>query len=176
VLFVSSSKVKLPKLPSSLRDTPGKFMINLELKILRYLNDPVLNNYRKDLFLFNKGVVYLPGKASPEEDLKFEDHLHHYSRKWRKLYTRIFKKHSDLYWYFCQNNHFNTEQNLLSIGDITWASENQLFDVNLTRDICHLVRHFIQNTIHLQKIQHTEESRVNLARKLFYEEFDNCEH
>jgi len=85
--------VKLPKLPSSPRDTTAKFMINLELKILRYLNDPILNNYRKDLFLFNKGVIYLPGKALPEEDLKFEDLLHHYFRKWKRLHTRIYKKH-----------------------------------------------------------------------------------
>jgi len=168
--------VKLPELPSSPRDIPAKFMINLELKILRYLNDPVLNNYRKDLFLFNKGVVYLPGKALPEEDLKFEDLLHHYSRKWKRLYTRIYKKHSNLYWYFCRDNHFKTNRNLLSIGDIFWASENQLNDVNLTRDICYFARHFIGNTIHLQNIQPTEELCINLASSLFHEEFDNCEH
>jgi len=151
-------------------------MINLEIKILRYLNDPILNKYRKELNLFNKGVVFLPGKDHPEENLKFEDLLKHFYRKWTKLYTRVYNTHCDLYWYFCKDNHFNTEQNLLCIGDIIWASENQLYDVNLTRDICHFARQFIRVSINLQNIQPTEEFRINLASSLFYEEFESCDH
>jgi len=32
----------------------------------RYLNDPFFNKYRKDLKLFSKGLIYLPGKESPK--------------------------------------------------------------------------------------------------------------
>jgi len=148
-------------------------MINLEIKILRFLNDHILNILRKDLTLFSKGIIYIPGRTSPEPDLDFEDHLWHFRQKWKKLYSRIFREHSDLYWYFCDRNHFITEQNFSSIGDIIRATEHQLLDVNLTRDICHFTRHLIRNTIHLQEVQATEQSRLHRAHSLFEEEFES---
>jgi len=147
-------------------------MINLEVKILRFLNDPILNNLRKDLTLFSKGLIYIRGRASPESNLKFEDYLRHFRRKWRKLYLRLFKEHSNIYWYFCDRNHFNTEQNFNSIRDIFWATEHQLLDVNFTRDICHFTRHIIRDTLHLQNLQDTESSRIDRAHSLFEEEFE----
>ena len=147
-------------------------MINLETKILRFLNDHILNKLRKDLTLLSKGLIYIPGRISPEPDLEFEDYLRHFRQKWKKLYSRIFREHSDLYWYFCDRNHFSTEQNFNSIGDIIWATEHQLLDINFTRDICHFTRHIIRNTIHLQGVQATEQSRFDRAHSLFEEEFE----
>ena len=147
-------------------------MINLEIKILRLLNDHILNKLRKDLTLFSRDLVYIPGRTSPEPDLEFEDYLWHFRQKWKKLYSRIFREHSDLYWYFCDRNHFYTEQNLNSIEDILWATERQLLDVNLTRDICHFTRHIIRDTLHLQELQITEKSRIDRAHSLFEEEFE----
>jgi len=147
-------------------------MKNLETKILRFLNDPILNKYRKDLFLFSKGSIYIPGKESPKINPQFKDHLHHYLRKWKILYTRIFNSHCDLYWYFCQFNRFNIDRNVLSIGDILWVTRSQLIDINCTRDICHITRQFIRNTIHLQNTQLTEETRIHQASILFNEEFE----
>jgi len=147
-------------------------MINLEIKILRFLNDSTLNELRKELTLFSKGFIYIRGRASPESNPKFEDYLCHFRQKWRKLYLRIFKEHCDLYCYFCDRNHFNTKRNCNSIGDIIWATECQLADVNFTRDICHFTRHIIRNTLHLQKLQDTESSRISRAHSLFEEEFE----
>jgi len=141
-------------------------MINLEIKILRFLNDSFLNKLRRDLALLSRSFIYIQGRTS------FEDYLRHFRRKWRKLYSRIFREHSDLYWYFCSRNHFITEQNLNSIGDILWATERQLLDVNLTRDICHFTRHIIRDTLHLQELQVTEKSRIDRAHSLFEEEFE----
>jgi len=64
------------------------------------------------------------------------------------------------------------DRNLKSIGDILWVSNNQLSDINFSRDICHLAREFIRGTIHLQKIQSAEESRANLACELLNEQFE----
>jgi len=148
-------------------------MKNLEIKILRYLNDPILNIHRKDLLLLSKGLIYLRGKKSPETNLGFENYLRYFLRKWKKLYSRIFQEHSCLYWYFsCRDNHFKLEQDLKSIGDITWATECQLYGINLTRDICHFARHILRDTIHLQEIQDTEELRINRAHSLVAEEFE----
>jgi len=173
-IFYPSPQTLIPRkiLFLRLRDNWTKFMINLEIKILRFLNDPILNKFRKDLTLFSKGIIYIQGKALPEPNLEFKAYLQHFERKWRKLYLRIFREHSHLYWYFCDRSHFNTEQNLNSIGDIIRATEHQLFDVNFTRDICQLTRQIIRNTLHLQKLQDTEASRIDRAHSLFEEEFE----
>jgi len=148
-------------------------MRNLESKLLRYLNDPILNKYRKDINIFSKGIIFNPVTKSPKKNPKFEDYLHHYIQKWKRLYNRISRSHRELYKHFRSYNRFNLDQNLSSIGDILWVSNNQLSDINFSRDICHLTRELIRGTIRLQKIQSTEESRVNLARELFIEEFES---
>jgi len=149
-------------------------MRNLETKLLHYLNDPVLNNYRKDINLFSKGIILNPVTASPKENPKFEDYFYHYIQKWKRLYTRIHRSHCDLYNFFRSYNRFNIDQNLLSIGDILWVlTNNQLSDINFSRDVCYFTREFIRGIISLQKIQSTEESRINIASTLFHEEFEN---
>jgi len=148
-------------------------MRNLESKLLRYLNDPVLNKYRKDINIFSKGIIFNPVTKSPKENPKFEDFLFHYIQKWKRLYIRIQRSHHELYKHFRSYNRFNLDRNLKSIGDILWVSRNQLSDINFSRDICHLTRELIRGTIHLQKIQPTEESRVSLASELLNEQFVN---
>jgi len=147
-------------------------MRNLESKLLRYLNDPVLNKYRKDINIFSKGIILNPITKSQKENPKFEDFLYYYIQKWKRLYIRIQQSHHDLYKHFRSYNRFNLDRNLKSIGDILWVSNNQLSDINFSRDICHLAREFIRSTIHLQKIQSAEESRVNLACELLNEQFE----
>jgi len=148
-------------------------MKNLETKLFRYLNDPVLNNYRKDINIFSKGIIFNPVTATPKENPKFEDYLYHYIQKWKRLYYRIYRSHRDLYRHFRSYNRLNIEQNLRSVGDILWVSNNQFSDINFSRDICHFTRELIRGTIRLQKIQSTEESRVNLARELLNQEFES---
>ena len=148
-------------------------MRNLESKLLRYLNDPALNKYRKDINIFSKGIIFNPVTKSPKENPKFEDFLFHYIQKWKRLYSRIHRSHHDLYKHFRSYNRFNLDRNLASIGDILWASSNQLLDINFSRDICHFTREIIRGTIHLQKIQTREESRINLASELLNEEFES---
>jgi len=148
-------------------------MRNLESKLLRYLNDPVLNKYRKDINTFSKGIIFNPVTKSPKENPNFEDFLFHYIQKWKRLYSRIHRSHHELYKHFRSYNRLNLDRNLRSIGDILWASSHQLLDINFSRDICHFTREFIRGTIHLQKIQPREESRINLASELLNEEFEN---
>jgi len=148
-------------------------MRNLETKLLHYLNDPVLNTYRKDINLFSKGIIFKPVTASPKVNPKFEDYFYHYIQKWKRLYARIYRSHRELYRHFRRYNKFNIDQNLLSIGDILWVTNNQLSDINFSRDICYFSREFIRGTIRLQTIQAAEESRVNLAHELINEEFEN---
>jgi len=147
-------------------------MINLEIKILRFLNDPILNKYRKNLFLLSKGSIHTPGKESPKVNPQFKDYLHHYLRKWKILYTRIYSSHCDLYWYFVQDNRFITDRNVLSIGDILWATRSQLIEINFIRDICHFTRHFIRHSFHLQNIQLREEACIKQASILYNHEFE----
>jgi len=148
-------------------------MRNLETKLLHYLNDPILNNYRKDINLFSKGVILNPTTASLKVNPTFEDYFYHYIQKWKRLYARIYRSHRELYRHFRRYNRFNIDRTSLSIGDILWVSKNQLSDINFSRDICYFSRELIRGNIHLQTIQATEESRINLARELIIEELEN---
>jgi len=149
----------------------------LEIHILRYLNDPDLNNYLDDeLQLLSEGEARINREHQTIQDIPIQQLIRHFFFKWEIVILRLRVAHPTLHNFFNSENFYNFEERPNSTREeITRTAEDRLCSLYLTQDICAITIQLIHNIPPSVLPDNFQQIRLDTAYSLFHEFRDQQE-
>jgi len=142
-------------------------MRNLAPKILFFLNDTQLNSLRRDIRAFIQGEIFLQGQYQTSDTLTTTDFIKYFNSKWVGTLLRLRIAHPEIHDFFrYSENLLDFNEQPSSREEAIQISNDQLSELNLTRDIAFLVFQILESSISPEEFYNHNDISRELALRL----------
>jgi len=148
----------------------------LEIYLLRYINDQDLDKHIEELQLLHEGEAYISRAHQPIGEVPIHQLIRHFHYKWEVLSLRLRIAHSMLYDFFNSKNLYtNFEEEPYTREEITQLTERRLSKVEITKKLCYITLHLIQNIDPSDFPTYIQRDHLRIAYQLIHQLGDHQE-
>jgi len=147
----------------------------LEIYLLRYINDQDLDKHIEELQLLHEGEAYINRTYQLVGEVPIHQLIRHFHYKWEVLSLRLRIAHSMLYDSFNSENLYNFDEEPHTREEIVQATARRLSKIELTKQICYITLHLIQNIDPFESSSNIERDHLRIAYRLIHQLGDQQE-
>jgi len=149
-------------------------MKNLTSKILFFLNDTQLNSLRREIRNLNQEEILIRGHYQTSDSLTTTDFIKYFNLKWAGILLRLRIAHPEIHDFFRYFEHLlNFDEQPSSREEAIQISNQQLSELNLTRDIVFLVFEILESCISIEEFSNHNDISREIALRLLALAEDN---